>query len=93
MYPVHLLRVLSAEKMEVQLIENTLVANTQANLFDMRWAGCSLSDQTEDVVMGEKFGQDQNKSDNSEGDLHSFSPEAAAGDRLLPPLRRRPFTE
>ena len=52
-----------------------------------------LSDQAEDVVVGEQFGHDQNKSDNSEGDLHSFSPEAPAGDRLLPPLRRRPFAE
>ena len=32
--PVHLLRILPAEKMKVQLIENSPIANTQANLFD-----------------------------------------------------------
>lgn len=37
--------------------------------------------------------RDISKYPNSEGDLHSFSPEAPAGDRLLPPLRRRPFAE
>jgi len=44
-------------------------------------------------VVGEQFGHDQNKSDNSEGDLHSLSPEAPARNWLLPPLRRRPFAE
>jgi hypothetical protein len=32
--PVHLLRILPAEKMKVQLIENSPIANTHANLFD-----------------------------------------------------------
>ena len=32
--PVHLLRILPAEKMKVQLIENSPIANTRANLFD-----------------------------------------------------------
>ena len=45
------------------------------------------------MVVGEQFDHDQIKSDNSEGDLHSFSPEAPDGERLLPPLRRRPFAE
>jgi hypothetical protein len=53
----------------------------------------SLTDQAEDVVMRDEFGHDQNKSDNSEGDLHSLSPEAPAGNRRLPPLRSGPFPE
>jgi len=32
--PVHLLRILPAEKMKLRLIENSLIANTEANLFD-----------------------------------------------------------
>lgn len=43
--------------------------------------------------MGEEFDQYQNQSDNSEGDLHSFSPQAPPRNRLLPPLSRGPFSE
>jgi hypothetical protein len=32
--PVHLLRILPAEKMKLRLIEDSLIAKTQANLFD-----------------------------------------------------------
>jgi hypothetical protein len=32
--PVHLLRILSAEKMRVQLVSENLISNAQASLFD-----------------------------------------------------------
>jgi hypothetical protein len=47
----------------------------------------------EDVVMGDEFGQDQNKSDGSESDLHSLAPKALAGNRLPSPLGRGSFPE
>jgi hypothetical protein len=43
--------------------------------------------------MGEKFRRNQNKGDNSEGDLHSLPPQAPPGNRLLPPLGRWSFPE
>lgn len=43
--------------------------------------------------MGEKFGQDQKKRDNSERDLHFLSPQPTTRDGLLPPLRRGPVPE
>jgi hypothetical protein len=52
-----------------------------------------LSDQAEDVVMGEKFGQDKTKSDNSERDLHSLVPQPPTRNRLLPPLSRGPVPQ
>ena len=52
-----------------------------------------LSDQAEDVVMGDKFSRDQNKSDDSEGDLHSLPPQAPPRNRLLSPLGRWAFPE
>ena len=52
-----------------------------------------LSDQAEDVVMGEEFGQNKKKSDNGECDLHSLSPHPPTRNRLLPPLSRGPVPE
>ncbi len=43
--------------------------------------------------MGKKFGQDQNQSDCSEGDLHSLPPQAPPRNRFLPPLSRGPLSE
>jgi hypothetical protein len=43
--------------------------------------------------MGEEFGQDKKKSDNSECDLHSLSPQPPTRNRLLPPLSRGPVPE
>jgi hypothetical protein len=64
------------------------IAKTQAKPVNNEWAGSSLSDQAEDVVMGEKFGQDKTKSDNSERDLHSLAPQPPTRNGLLPPLSR-----
>ena len=43
--------------------------------------------------MGEKFGQDKTKSDNSERDLHSLVPQPPTRNRLLPPLSRGPVPQ
>ena len=43
--------------------------------------------------MGEEFSQDQKKSDNSECDLHSFSPQPPMRNRSSPPLSRGPVPE